>query len=263
MQCPQCGKPGEGRFCAECGTALGSRPWNESEDRYWQQGPTEQQAPPPADRPPRRPIWPFAALLAAVLVAGVVAVWFLTAPDDRVEAKNSASGSSTESASEESSSTSATSSTEATTTTTTTTTSSSTTTPPVSDQLDAVRQKSLREAPRDGRYAVTLSSKQDGQEDSYQTTESGSHTFRLPDILAMHEALESRYSAQGDLYLFTDQDLESTADQSYDSTMWITILDPGDLSSKEDALDWCKSAFADQSDEERANSCGARRLEAP
>lgn len=266
MQCPQCGESGEGRFCAQCGTELASQPWNESTDRYWQQGPSQQHAPPPpAGGPSRRPVWPFVAVLAAALVIGGAALWFLTAPDDRVEAKSTSSGSSTESSSQQTTSTSegSTTTTQPSTSTTTTTTTTSPSTPPVDEQLATTRRDSLRRANLDGRYAVTLSSKQDGQEDSYQTTESGSHTFRLPDILALHEALDQEYGSEGQLYLFTDQDLESTSDQDYDSTMWMTILDPGGLQSKEDALDWCESTFAHQSDEERANSCGARRLESP
>lgn len=262
MQCPKCGAPGEGRFCAQCGTELTTQSWDDSEDRFWQQSPAGPRQEPPAGPPSRRRIWPVAVLLVAVLAIAGTALWFVTAPDDRVEAQRTSSGSGTESSSTQTSSTSEDAATDTTTTTTTTTTSSSTT-PPVDAQLETTRQSALGRAHLDGRYAVTLSSKMDGQRDEYQTTASGSHVFRLADILALHEDLVDEYGDDGDVYLFTDQDLASTADKDYGSTMWMTVLDPGGLESKEDALDWCENAFAHQTDEERANSCGSRRLETP
>lgn len=114
----------------------------------------------------------------------------------------------------------------------------------------------------DEQWAITLSAKYDGVTDKYQTTSSGSSTFRTADILALHELLEEAHSDDGSVYLLTSKDIASTATEDHPDTMWMTLLDPGGLSSREDAVEWCEDEFPELEGDRLNNRCYPRQLEA-
>lgn len=223
------------------------------------------------------PSWPLlmAAGLAAVLVltvGGGAAWWFSTRDDAPAAAPASGTDSvvpGTESGTEVGSGPSTSTSTEVVTSTstpppTTTVTSTSTTTAPVSasDQLGDLRDESLGRLVTDDSWGVSLSAKQDGTRDDLQLTSTGSHIFRLPDILELHETLESSYSSTASVYLLKAEDLGSTKGPDGDK-IWMTILDPGGLSSRTDAESWCASEFPWLSGDDLDNSCYPRKLSSP
>lgn len=147
---------------------------------------------------------------------------------------------------------------------TTTVTTTSTTTAPVSaaDQLADLRDESLGRLVTDDSWGLSLSAKQDGTLDEYQLTSSGSHVFRLPDILELHEAIDSAYSSTTTTYLLKAEDLGSTQGPD-DDKIWMTIVDPGGLPSRDDAQSWCEREFSWLSGDELANTCYPRQLSAP
>lgn len=262
MHCPQCGEVGEGRYCAHCGSEIDAPPRAESEDRFWQEEPAGPA--PAADPASRRRVWPIAVLLAAALiVVGGTGLWFLTTPDDRVEAQRTSGNSASTSSDEQTTSSESEETTDPTTTTTTTTSSSSTTSASPEEELSGIRSDSVDAARMGDQWAVTLSAKYDGISDSQQTTESGSHTFREADILALHDQLEERHESDGAVYLLTSKDLASTADGDYPDTLWMTMLDPGGLSSRDAAVRWCKREFPELSGDSLENRCYPRKLESP
>lgn len=222
-------------------------------------------APSGPPQPHRGSSWPLIALLVAgLLLGGGVAAWIVTAPDDTVVARQPSEGQSASgpespagTAAPASSSSSASSS------STTSSSSSTTSEEDPEERLQELRRDSLERYSPDGRYTVALSAKWDGVTDTYQKTQSGSHTFRTADILALHEALERRYSAEGNIYLLLAKDIGSAKGGDHDNDMWMTILDPGGLSTSEDAESWCESTFADVSDDVRKNRCYPRELDAP
>ena len=139
---------------------------------------------------------------------------------------------------------------------------SSTTTELALDRLESLRAESLGRYAPDGRWAIGLSAKRDGITDSTQTTRDGSHTFYLQDILNLHEDLAEYYEFDGAMYLLLAQDIGS-AQGPNDDTLWMTVLDPGGLSSREDAQAWCENAFPSASGDKLANICYPRELDAP
>lgn len=272
MHCPACGSSASGKFCAQCGAALPSHePPTSGQGAYWA-GSTSG-----GGRRNTRRWWPLVAVLAAVvLLGGGGALWALTAPDNRVEASGTGEsdpspseplGSGTETqTSDESPTAPSTTTTESATTPSEQdeTTSSSSSSDPASprEKLRTLRGQSLDEAPMDGRWAVILSSKYDGIEDKYQETDSGSHVFRLPDILDLHDNLGRQYVQAGDVYLLASEDLRETSKIDHPDTVWMTVLDPGGLDSEDEAQQWCDDNFSHLSQERRANACGPVQLRA-
>ncbi len=300
MQCEQCGATGEGAFCSRCGARLGATTDKDPSDAFWVDGDvtTSSRAPstsvwrrqdtggphsPPPSPPPggyggypppsRGTSWPVAvgaAALAALLVLGIGggALWWLTSDRDDSAATETVAPSSTGTATEPTTS-------EPTTTTVTSTTTSTSDTPdsdtPDSDTADAsaegqladLRDESLGRLATDGRWAVTLSAKQDGTRDERQVTSGGSHVFRLPDILELHEVYDSVYASTASVYLLKAEDLGSTSTGTDSDRIWMTVVDPGGLTSREDAEQWCQNEFSWLSGDDLDNACYPRRLESP
>ncbi|CAM4068010.1 hypothetical protein JAAN108728_09765 [Janibacter anophelis] len=204
-------------------------------------------------------------LVAAAVVAGILLLtigggtaWWLTSRDDDPTV---AVGASTSTASTVTvTSTPAPPPSPPTTTTTTVTTTSA----PASaaDQLADLRDESLGRLVTDDRWAVSLSAKQDGTRDERQLTGSGSHVFRLPDILELHQGLELLYSGDASVYLLKAEDLGSTAGPE-DDKIWMTIVDPGLLDSREDAETWCAGQFPWLDGDDLSNACYPRQLTTP
>lgn len=125
--------------------------------------------PPPQPRPPSKgSTWPLA--VGAALVVGLLilaigggALWFLTSDDGSDTAVTDSSSTAT-------STSETTSSDPPTTTVTSTTTNTSSTTTSAEEGLSDLRDDSLGRLSTDGRWAVSLSAKQDGTRDDRQTT---------------------------------------------------------------------------------------------
>lgn len=297
MRCDECGTTGTGDWCLQCGARLGSATGEDSADVFWADdeptrtatpvqpaggssfpgypwagGRIDQPEVPPSSPPtghpqtatqqPSAPTWPLAlgaALVVGLLVLGIGGgvLWFLTSGDDP-----SAVATDTTSTSTSTSSTSTSDPTTTTVTTTTTTTGTSSTTGSAADRLGDLRDESLTRLSTDGQWAVSLSAKQDGTRDDRQVTSSGSHVFRLPDILELHEGLETTYSPHTSVYLLKAEDLGSTQGPDGDR-IWMTIVDPGGLSSRDDAARWCRDEFPWLSGDDLDNSCYPRQLRSP
>lgn len=217
--------------------------------------------PPSSPTPPSGTPWPLAvgAALAVgllVLAIGGGALWFFTADDeDPAVAVTDTSSTST-------STSPSTSSDPTTTTVTSTTTSTTSSSASAVDQLGDLREDSLARLSTDDRWAVSLSAKQDGTRDDRQVTSSGSHVFRLPDILELHEGFEAMYSSSASVYLLKAEDLGSTKGPDEDR-IWMSIVDPGGLASRDDAEQWCAAEFSWLSGDDLENACYPRQLRSP
>ncbi|WP_169702008.1 hypothetical protein [Janibacter terrae] len=289
---PAAGEDGADRFWAEDEPTRAQLPavpgpsWAQEtpqsswEDWLVQQPTTLPPAAPPAGRTsmappgggrPGGPAWGLiaAACLAAVVLlgAGAGALWFVASQDDDTTTAGSATTAPT-TATSTPPTTTVTSTPPPTTTVTTTaspppTTTVTTTAAPLSaaDQLNDLREESLGRLVTDGDWGVSLSAKQDGTRDDRQLTSSGSHVFRLPDILELHQAVVSTYPLD-EVYLLKAEDLGSTVGAD-DDKIWMTIVDPGWLTSRDDAEMWCEAQFSWLSGVELDNACYPRRLSTP
>lgn len=283
MQCTSCGMTSEGNFCPGCGSRLdGADPagsfWAEDEptrpqetsEGPWTQHPSSSpwhasSTGPDAPWSRTRPgpsgarTWAVAAgaaVLAVLLLVGLGGglFWFLSGDDEPTAASVSTESTPT--------STSSTTSPDPTTTTVTSTSTTTTVgTPAAIDELNDLREDSLSRLSTDGRWAVTLSAKQDGTRDDRQVTDSGSHVFRLPDILDLHEEYEATHW-YSDIYLLRAEDLGSTRGTD-DDKIWMTVLDPGYLTSKEEAEVWCELAYPHLWGDDLDNACYPRQLTSP
>lgn len=148
------------------------------------------------------------------------------------------------------------------TTTTTTTTTTTPAAPTTLDELSDLRADSLGRLTTYGQWAVALSAKSDGMRDDRQVTSSGSHVFRLPDILELHEYYEGTYDDWADVYLVRAEDLGSTRGANGDQ-LWMTIVDPGFLTSRVDAELWCEIEYPLLSGDDLDNACYPRQLTSP
>ncbi len=110
-----------------------------------------------------------------------------------------------------------------------------------------------------GQWVAQLSSKYFGVRDQYQSTESGSHTFRAVDILAEHNALRREFSSSGSVRLLRGQDFGER--KTYKGkTFWYTFL-LGHFDSRQDVEAFCQSAFSSLSGGEPVvNRCMPRTL---
>lgn len=159
--------------------------------------------------------------------------------------------------------------TRSTTTRATTTSSPPRTTPPPpptpltplapAEQLAAWRAESLRGLTLDGRWVIQLASKYDGVVDPRQIAANGTHTFGLADIVAEISALRAdpRYAGQRFLVLAgTDFD----SNRRYAAPLWITLIDPGGLSTRTATLTWCRMKNPGMDDSALLNICYPRQL---
>lgn len=219
----------------------------------------------PPSSPRGGPSWPLlvGAGMAAVLVltlGGGAAWWFSTR-----DTPTTAAGTSTSTATAVVTTVTSTATPPPTTTVTATSTSTSTTTAATAsaaDLLSDLRDESLGRLVTDGSWGVSLSAKQDGTRDDSQWTRTGSHIFRLPDILDLHETIDSTYSSTASVYLLKAEDLGSTKGPDGDK-LWMSIVDPGGLSSRDDAELWCEGEFWWLSGDELDNACYPRQLSSP
>lgn len=150
----------------------------------------------------------------------------------------------------------------ATTTTGPAPTTSATSAPPLTpaEQLAAWRTESLRGLVLDGRWVIQLASKYDGVVDPRQIAANGTHTFALADIAAEITALRTdpRYAGQRFLVL-NGTDFDSN--RRYAAPLWITLVDPGGLSTRGATLTWCRMKNPGLDDSALLNICYPRQLQ--
>ena len=126
--------------------------------------------------------------------------------------------------------------------------------------LSAQRQQSLSGLDLDGRWVLTLSSKYDGVTDPLQTTSSGSNVWRLPDIVEFNDQLVSAMAAEGVPTLVLKATDFGRDTNRNSEEIWMTLADPGGLTSRAAADAWCAEHFPGQSGTELLNSCMPRQL---
>lgn len=125
------------------------------------------------------------------------------------------------------------------------------------EELDRLRLESIAGLVHDDRWVAELSAKRPGISDPLQTAANGTHVFYLTDILAQHQALQSRLPEAHLLMLRR----EDWGKQGRD--LWHTVADPGGLTSAADVEAWCAAAFPELSGKELANQCTPRQMTAP
>ncbi|MEO7752600.1 MAG: hypothetical protein ABIS35_04245 [Terracoccus sp.] len=121
--------------------------------------------------------------------------------------------------------------------------------------LDAAADEGLASLTMDGHWALQLASKFDGIIDISQTTRSGSHQFRYPDIMDEFTRLERTFS-DTPVVLIHGANISSI---QRNRGVFVTIADPGGLRSRADALAWCADHFPEVT-YDRINVCYPRRL---
>lgn len=130
--------------------------------------------------------------------------------------------------------------------------------------LNDARNQSLKNLTLDGRWVLQLDSKYEGVTDPMQTTSSGSHTFQLPDIYSEYQE-NTKYAAShgiSNILLLKGSDFGKQIFQLPEDT-WVTIADPGNISSYDAGLAVCSSLYPNLSGDALLNSCLPRQLSQP
>lgn len=125
--------------------------------------------------------------------------------------------------------------------------------------LGEMRQESLTRLSLDGRWVAVLSTKRSGIEDASQTAKNGSHVFYDDDILALHQALASKFSGDADVLLVRTSDFGKQPKSG--NVFWRTIADRG-FYDEEQAASWCNYHFTGTA-KEIENACLPKQLVPP
>ncbi|HST86662.1 MAG TPA: hypothetical protein VLL08_33295 [Kineosporiaceae bacterium] len=127
-------------------------------------------------------------------------------------------------------------------------------------QLKSYRTKDLARISMHNQWVAQLASKAPGYVDRYATASDGTHRFKLPDILAEHQALRDS-SALGNVFLLKTTDYGKR--KVYDGeALWVTFAD-NDFSSAAAVHRWCDEQFSTLSTSHRNEVCAVRRLRPP
>lgn len=132
--------------------------------------------------------------------------------------------------------------------------------------LAELTQQRARDLPRlsaslDGRYVLQIASKAEGTVDAMQTASNGSHTFYDTDILAEYRSLDKRFWQQGiAVYLVGGMDFGTASTIPHPENYWVTLVDPGGISSYHDGRARCRSLFPELDDAHVQNTCLPRKL---
>lgn len=129
--------------------------------------------------------------------------------------------------------------------------------------LDGRRSATLETVELDGRWVLQLASKYPGVTDPNQTTVAGSHTFELPDIEREHSDLRDLMAADGVPVLLLRASDFGSSSSSRRNQLWVTLADPGGLSSQDAARSRCAELFPGRSGDALKNVCVPRRLNPP
>lgn len=272
--CGHCGHPVEGRFCGHCGTPVPPRTPQHEPSRHEQPAPETATLPAQEPHQERRRSYgwlPYAVIaLLVVAVAGLVVGIMrpgLFGGDEASAAGSSPSVHATPSAGSTPDQATASAPRTSTETTPSSTPPTSTSTDPFEaarHQLGSLRRDGLRGFTTDGHLLIMLSSKCDGITDPHQTTASGSHTFREPDILDDTQRLHRRFGEDVRLLKSTDFGTQETVScHGRDRTMWVTVYDPGTLEDRSAAESWCETSFPHMSETKRADYCFVRKATPP
>ncbi|MFV0407829.1 MAG: hypothetical protein ACK5LN_13580 [Propioniciclava sp.] len=108
------------------------------------------------------------------------------------------------------------------------------------DTMNTTRAADLERLRLDGGWAVVLSTKRPGIEDSEQIAANGSHYFYDTDILALHQDLASRFGNDLDIMLVRTSDFGKQSPSG--QVFWRTI--GVGFRSQDDAAAWCASRFS-------------------
>lgn len=131
-------------------------------------------------------------------------------------------------------------------------------------ELQKLRASSLEVFAPHEQWIVQLASKWHGIVDLEQTTKKGSHTFTVVDILSEYRELRQRFGDS--VILITSTDFAKQIKyprKPANEPLWTTIYDPGDLDSREDAEDWCLSAYPNLDKTSRMNVCLPKQATPP
>ncbi|MCE1178377.1 MAG: hypothetical protein LWW86_05025 [Micrococcales bacterium] len=114
----------------------------------------------------------------------------------------------------------------------------------------------------DGHWILQLASKYDGVSDPRQIASDGSHVFRYVDIYAEYQRIAGNMGAKGvPVRLLLGSDFGKQL--SFSDRTWVTIADPGGISSKEAANDYCAQLFPNLSGKDLLNVCYPRQMTPP
>jgi hypothetical protein len=130
------------------------------------------------------------------------------------------------------------------------------------NQLNALRDQSLAQAPLDGRWVAQLSSKSVGITDPLQTAANGTHTFYAADILAELQDIHATVGGSAALYLLWGTDFGKRSTAADGSPYWTTLADGG-FASEDDVTAWCAATFPGLPADALADQCAARQLNPP
>lgn len=124
------------------------------------------------------------------------------------------------------------------------------------------RLESLDAIDLDGRWVLQLASKTDGQTDPWQTSRRGTHTFYLADIWDEYEYLESQGTNMGmTVWMLEAKDFGPQRDRG--AEYWVTLADPGNLTSEEDGKAACSTLFPGLTGDDLKNICLPRKFDPP
>jgi hypothetical protein len=127
-------------------------------------------------------------------------------------------------------------------------------------QLKSYRREDLARISMNNQWVAQLASKAPGYVDSYATASDGTHRFKLPDILAEHQALRDN-SALGNVFLLKTTDYGKR--KLYDGeALWVTFAD-NDFASAAAVHRWCTEQFPTLTRSHRDEVCAVRRLKPP
>ena len=125
------------------------------------------------------------------------------------------------------------------------------------NQLDRISGQDLGEVSFDGRYVAQVASKNPGTYDKFQTTASGSHTFRATDILAEYQRLRDDFGGTKVVLL---KSTDFGKHQLYHGTPLYVTFYLGRFGSADAVRSWCASTFPDLSAAARADQCAVRKM---
>ncbi len=110
-------------------------------------------------------------------------------------------------------------------------------------------------------WILQLSSKADGTTDKLQKTQSGSHTFHLPDIYAQYLDLQRQLRPKGvDVYMLQSSDFGR---QFTGPTYWTVVATPGSITDLNSGNGACQKLFPQLTGALLLDTCLPRQYSAP
>jgi len=129
---------------------------------------------------------------------------------------------------------------------------------PALQQLGDLRRQGLSTASFNGQWAAQLASKVPGLTDPLQIAQNGTHRFQATDILAEFETLRDGTTDGTDVILLSSTDYGSRHTY-HGKALWVTFA-LGQFSGAEDVRIWCANRFPSLSGKALENQCTPRQL---